>query len=118
MILTLTPSGHLVMIGQDVLTNDAAVPFRAEAVKQAFAISPAAGIIALAGEKAVPDWPLFLWITRLLPLTGVILRKLKDYGLRCGRRSLSRHFSHVHRINVPFRKITGSRAHAREPVIN
>lgn len=58
MILTLTPSGHLVMIGQDVLTNDAAVPFRAEAVKQAFAISPAAGIIALAGEKAVPDWPL------------------------------------------------------------
>ena len=58
MILTLTPSGHLVIITQDALKNDAAVPFRAEVVEQAFADSHAAGIMALSGGKSSPDWPL------------------------------------------------------------
>jgi superfamily II DNA or RNA helicase len=57
-ILTLTPSGHLVMIARDASTNDAVAPFRAEAVKQAFTISPDAGIMSLAGGKSASDWPL------------------------------------------------------------
>jgi non-specific serine/threonine protein kinase len=44
--LTLTPSGHLMMIGSG------------EKIAQAFADSQAAGIMALAGGKSAPDWPL------------------------------------------------------------
>lgn len=46
MNLTLTPSGHLMMIGSG------------EKIAQAFADSQAAGIMALAGGKSAPDWPL------------------------------------------------------------
>ncbi|MSN26658.1 MAG: ATP-dependent helicase [Geobacter sp.] len=59
MILSLTPSGHLVMINQDGSGLDAAVstPFRSEPILKAFATSQAAGIMALAGGKSASDWP-------------------------------------------------------------
>ena len=58
--ITLTPAGHLMMITRNGSGSEAAsdLPFRAEAVKQAFAASQAAGIMTLAGEKSAPDWPL------------------------------------------------------------
>jgi len=58
--LVLTPSGHLVMITREGSGDkaDSGAPFRAEAVEQAFAASQAVGIIALAGGKSAPDWPL------------------------------------------------------------
>ncbi len=46
MNLTLTPSGHLMMIGSG------------EKTAKAFADSQAAGIMALAGGESAPDWPL------------------------------------------------------------
>ncbi len=48
------------MIAPAVLPCDAAgvAPFRGEAVNNAFASSQSAGIMALAGEKSAPDWPL------------------------------------------------------------
>ena len=54
MELTLNPAGHLVMIG---LSDPAAAP-RLAPISQAFAESSSAGIIALAGGKSSPDWPL------------------------------------------------------------
>ncbi len=48
------------MIATDVLPSEVtgASPYRAETVERAFAASPAAGIIALAGGRPAPDWPL------------------------------------------------------------
>lgn len=56
MNITLTPAGHLLISGYDDIADPK--PFRAEAVEQAFADSPSAGIIALAGGRSAPDWPL------------------------------------------------------------
>ncbi|MBK5276139.1 MAG: hypothetical protein JJE30_13960 [Desulfuromonadales bacterium] len=60
MILSLTPSGHLVMISSDESALDAAgtAPARGDEIVKSFAASPAVGIIALAGGKSAPDWPL------------------------------------------------------------
>lgn len=60
MTLTLSPSGHVMMIASADAVTEAAgdTPYRFEAVNQAFAASQAAGIIALSGEKSAPDWPL------------------------------------------------------------
>jgi non-specific serine/threonine protein kinase len=60
MTLTMTPSGHLVMITLAASVSESAgtSPFRAEAVEQAFAASPSAGIMSLAGGKSAADWPL------------------------------------------------------------
>ena len=55
MELTLNPSGHLLMVES---SDPEAAESRWSNVAQAFAESPAAGIIALAGGKAAPDWPL------------------------------------------------------------
>jgi len=59
--LTLTPSGHLMMIGSSAL-EASDVPetgyLHAETVARAFADSQSAGIMALAGAKSAPDWPL------------------------------------------------------------
>lgn len=59
MNLALTPAGHLVMISSDGSASEPnnSAPFRAEAVGLAFADSPAAGIMTLAGVKSAPDWP-------------------------------------------------------------
>lgn len=61
MILTITPSGHLMMIGSSA-GEASGVPenslFGAEKIAQAFADSPPVGIMALAGGKSAPDWPL------------------------------------------------------------
>jgi non-specific serine/threonine protein kinase len=62
MTLTLTPSGHLVMTtspdaarsGDPVSPN----PSRTGELEQAFAGCQAAGIMALAGGKSSPEWPL------------------------------------------------------------
>lgn len=62
MALTLTPAGHLVMTpspeaarpGDPVYPN----PSRTGELEQAFAGSQAAGIMALAGGKSSPEWPL------------------------------------------------------------
>ena len=56
--LSLTPAGHLMMIPQDGLSDDSVYPFRADAITTAFAASPSEGIIALAGGKSAPDWPI------------------------------------------------------------
>ena len=53
--LTLNPFGHLVMTG---LSDPEAAEPRIAPIARAFADSPAAGIMALAGGKAAPDWPL------------------------------------------------------------
>jgi non-specific serine/threonine protein kinase len=48
------------MIARADFTSDAtgSAPFRVEAIAQAFAVSPSAGIMALAGGKSTPEWPL------------------------------------------------------------
>jgi superfamily II DNA or RNA helicase len=60
--LTLTPAGHLIMtpLPDTVGSADGAyrVPSRAGDLEQVFAGSQAAGIMALAGGKSAPDWPL------------------------------------------------------------
>ncbi len=61
MILTLTPSGHLLLI--DAADGEAPdvsgrLPFGAGKIAKAFAESQSAGIMALAGERSAPDWPL------------------------------------------------------------
>ncbi len=54
MELTLNPSGHLVMVE----TSDSDTSkYRYASIVRAFADSASAGIIALAGGKAAPDWP-------------------------------------------------------------
>ncbi|AMV70975.1 hypothetical protein JCM30471_27930 [Desulfuromonas carbonis] len=61
MNLTLTPSGHLLMIGATPDVDSAppeSSPFNGEKIAQAFAASPSAGIVTLAGSKSAPDWPL------------------------------------------------------------
>ncbi len=60
MNLTLTPSGHLLMIEGTPATTAGSVTsiLFAEKITNAFSTSPSAGIIALAGGKAAPDWPL------------------------------------------------------------
>ncbi|KAF0218087.1 MAG: non-specific serine/threonine protein [Geobacteraceae bacterium] len=61
MNLTLTPAGHLLMIGSSAC-EAADEPenrhFRAEKIARAFADSQSAGIMALVGGKSAPDWPL------------------------------------------------------------
>lgn len=62
MTLTITPSGHLVMVArQDSESGIASHPFKTASIEQAFATSQAAGIMMLAGEKSATDWPLS-WI--------------------------------------------------------
>jgi len=48
------------MMASDCFASEAVgmAPFRAAAVEKAFTASQAAGILALAGEKSAPDWPL------------------------------------------------------------
>ncbi|MCM2359708.1 MAG: DEAD/DEAH box helicase [Geobacteraceae bacterium] len=61
MTLTLTPSGHLLMIGSSACDASDVPEYRhfgAERIAQAFADSQSAGIMALAGGKSAPDWPL------------------------------------------------------------
>jgi len=60
MNLVLTPAGHLVMTSShDALgVASASMPSRAVELEQAFAGCQAAGIMALAGGKTAPDWPL------------------------------------------------------------
>ena len=62
MILSLTPSGHLVMTHSPdaAWSNDPVSPNTARTgeLEQAFAASQAAGIMALAGGKSAPEWPL------------------------------------------------------------
>ncbi len=55
MELILNPSGHLVMV--ETSATEVSKP-RFPHISQAFAASPAAGIISLAGGKSAPDWPL------------------------------------------------------------
>ncbi|MDF1579448.1 MAG: DEAD/DEAH box helicase [Desulfuromonadales bacterium] len=55
MELTLNPSGRLVMVETSATLSSAQLPLQ---IARAFAESPAAGIIALAGGKSGPDWPL------------------------------------------------------------
>ena len=60
MTLTLTPSGHLVMIDSSALTasdSSEIAPFGAEAIARAFTESQAAGIMALTGGKSAAEWP-------------------------------------------------------------
>ena len=61
-LLSLSPTGHLLMIlpaGTDAISADAALlPSRGPAIAKAFAASQAQGLIALAGGKADPTWPL------------------------------------------------------------
>ncbi|MDT8440764.1 MAG: DEAD/DEAH box helicase [Desulfuromonadales bacterium] len=54
MELTLNPSGHLLMVET---SDPAAAVYRYSGIARAFADSAAAGIIALAGAKVAPDWP-------------------------------------------------------------
>ena len=54
MNLTLTSSGHLLLIE----AQDEARQSGAGKIARAFAESPSAGIMALAGGRAAPDWPL------------------------------------------------------------
>jgi superfamily II DNA or RNA helicase len=59
--LSLSPSGHLLMIGAPSRATSDSVEagvYNAVRVARAFADSPAAGIVALAGGKSAPDWPL------------------------------------------------------------
>jgi non-specific serine/threonine protein kinase len=56
--LTLNPSGHLVML--EPSDAEGSEP-RYAGIARAFADSQSAGIIALAGGKAAPDWP-FSWM--------------------------------------------------------
>jgi non-specific serine/threonine protein kinase len=59
--LILSPSGHLLMIGPSPHETSGSPPasvYNAEKIAQAFADSSSAGIIALAGGKSAPDWPL------------------------------------------------------------
>jgi non-specific serine/threonine protein kinase len=60
--LSLTPSGHLLMLPHDIDTkhNPATVfqPPSADAMAAAFSSGPAQGIIALAAGKPDPGWPL------------------------------------------------------------
>jgi superfamily II DNA or RNA helicase len=56
--LTLNPSGHLVMVEPPY--SEGQEPCYSNIVR-AFAISQSAGIMALAGGKAAPDWP-FSWM--------------------------------------------------------
>ena len=58
MELTLNPSGHLLMVEP---SDPEALEPRFSSIARAFAESPSAGIIALTGGKAAPDWPLS-WI--------------------------------------------------------
>lgn len=61
MILTLTPSGHLLLIGAaagEAPDVSGRLPFGAGKIAKAFAESQSAGIMALAGERSAPDWPL------------------------------------------------------------
>ncbi|MEI8355397.1 MAG: DEAD/DEAH box helicase [Deltaproteobacteria bacterium] len=62
--LTLTPSGHLVMIHSDSAScghPSARDSFNDDRIVNAFAESQSAGIMALSGVKSSPDWPLS-WI--------------------------------------------------------
>ncbi|TWJ33534.1 DEAD/DEAH box helicase [Geobacter argillaceus] len=61
MNLTLTPSGHLLLIDAacgETSDVSAAGPFNAERIARAFAESQSAGIMTLAGGRSAPDWPL------------------------------------------------------------
>ena len=60
MNLSLTPSGHLriVSIASPDASDGGTGPLGAETIARAFAASPSAGIMALAGGKAAADWPL------------------------------------------------------------
>jgi non-specific serine/threonine protein kinase len=61
MNLILTPAGHLMMTPANGVPGDNeanTVPYRAGDLEQAFTGSQAAGIMALAGGKSAPDWPL------------------------------------------------------------
>ena len=61
MTLSLTPSGHLIAIDSPVLAaadTPESGPFGGEAIARAFAESQSAGIMALAGSRSAPDWPL------------------------------------------------------------
>ena len=59
MTLTITPTGHLIMITPVSSSEvNGTTPYRADAIKQSFAVSQAAGIMVLAGGKSAPDWPL------------------------------------------------------------
>ena len=61
MNLILSPSGHLLLLTSSARAeNDfhATTPTCTETIAQAFADSSAAGIMALAGGKSAPDWPL------------------------------------------------------------
>jgi hypothetical protein len=60
-ILSLTPSGHLRMISvTSAEASDGGIigPLGADSITRAFAASPSAGIMALAGGKTAADWPL------------------------------------------------------------
>lgn len=64
MELSLTPAGHLLMIKPDVTSSGHAADsdsIQHNRIVQAFGESPSAGIMALAGGKSSPDWPLS-WI--------------------------------------------------------
>lgn len=61
MNLTFSPSGHLLMIGPSSRAasgSPEAGVYNAEKIARAFADSSSAGIMALAGGKSAPDWPL------------------------------------------------------------
>ena len=57
MHLTLTPAGHLVMI-ESADNNQGTGAYRDERIERAFGDCPAAGLIALAGGRAMAEWPL------------------------------------------------------------
>ena len=61
-LLSLTPAGHLLMIQRDGADSssaaDALLPSRGAAIAKGFAACQAQGLIALAGGKTDPTWPL------------------------------------------------------------
>ncbi|MDD2732852.1 MAG: DEAD/DEAH box helicase [Desulfuromonadaceae bacterium] len=62
MTLALTPSGHLLMASSpDGVGLADSAPSRAGELEKSFTVCQAAGIMALAGGKSAPDWPLS-WI--------------------------------------------------------
>ena len=59
MTLALTPSGHLMMTSSlDAVGSADSVSSRSGELEKSFATCQAAGIIALAGGKSAPEWPL------------------------------------------------------------
>jgi non-specific serine/threonine protein kinase len=58
MNLALSPAGHLLLTGPATADSAAAGVYNADKIARAFADSPSAGILSLAGGKSAPDWPL------------------------------------------------------------